>query len=105
MQLQPDDIVVDVIGHGVVLTMRGEMDMTRVPAFEAALDEALAHDPADVKVDMTQLTFIDSRGIGALVMAWRRTRAAGIPFTLAGTPPANVRRVLELTGIGDLLGS
>jgi anti-anti-sigma factor len=104
MELQPDDTVVDTVCPAAVLALQGELDMAGVPEFEAAVAAALATDPGAVEVDVSELTFLDSRGVGALVTAWRRATDAGVRFALRGEPAGNVRRVLELTGVADLLG-
>jgi anti-sigma B factor antagonist len=105
MAIQPDEITVEANGHDVILTLRGEFDMTRVTEFDEAVAAVLTATPATLTLDVTGLTFIDSRGIGALVGAWRQARAAAVTLVVEGPPAPNVRRVLELTGVDDLFRS
>jgi anti-sigma B factor antagonist len=52
-------------------------------------------------VDLTGVTFIDSIGLGVLIDAQRRTRAAGGWMRLVCTNP-QVLKVLRLTDLDDL---
>jgi anti-sigma B factor antagonist len=51
-----------------------------------------------VVVDLAAVTFLDSTGLGVLVGAKKRARAAGGRIVVAGAGP-NVFRVFALTGL------
>src|SRR6266508_1678182 len=53
-------------------------------------------------VDLEQVSFLDSSGIGVLISVRRRIREHGGSLRLTAPSP-HVRRVLELTGITTLL--
>jgi anti-sigma B factor antagonist len=53
---------------------------------------------------MTATAFCDSAGLNSLVQAFRRAGASGIEMRLAAGGPA-VRRILEITGVDQLIGS
>lgn len=48
------------------------------------------------------MTFLDSTGISALVLAHRRASDHGVYFSLAAPSPT-VRKVIDLTGIDKVL--
>lgn len=80
-----------------VVTPRGELDVAGTPALEDALAEA-ADDAGlhGVVVDLSQLEFMDSSGLRAVVLADQRLGAQGLRFALVrGGEP--VHRVFELT--------
>lgn len=81
-----------------VVRVVGEVDVSNADELRQAVDAALGQTPADVRVDLSQVAYIDSTGIGVLVGAATRSREAGIPFSVAGPQP-NVRRVLGLLGV------
>ncbi len=54
-----------------------------------------------IVVDFSEVSFIDSTGLGFLIRAWRRAAAAGKPFYFTGVAP-NIRRSLELNRCWDL---
>ena len=53
-------------------------------------------------VDLADVTFLDSAGVGALLRMYKRQSAAGRGFVLR-EPQQAVLRVLELTGVTDLV--
>ena len=80
----------------VVITATGEIDASTQPLLAGALREALHDAPtADVVLDLSDVAFIDSSGLHALLHA--RTRH-GERFRLGGVSTV-VARLLELTGM------
>jgi anti-sigma B factor antagonist len=55
-----------------------------------------------VVVDLADLSFIDSTGLGALVAGFQRARDAGIAFRLA-RPSRGVRQILVLSGLLEVV--
>jgi anti-anti-sigma factor len=80
---------------------RGEVDMATVAVFERALERGTGPD-RDLVVDLSELTFIDVWGLRALARAAAREQAAGRRLALT-RPNHNVRRLLRLAGLGDLI--
>ena len=71
----------DVVRQGPSeLVLRGELDLSTVPVFRAALSEVPITER--VTLDLAELTFIDSTGIHALVQ-YAREVDGGAPLTLA----------------------
>lgn len=87
---------------GVVLQLSGELDLSTVSMFVEALDELLDGDPVRIELDMSELSFIDSSGVGAYVTAFRRAQAKGSRLTV-GERSGLVQRVLELSGVEEAL--
>jgi anti-anti-sigma factor len=77
----------------------GELDMAVTDDFLAAA-RAAARGPDAFVVDLSDLEFIDSRGIGAIVAFAKEIR--GDVVLLHPRPP--VRRVIELTGVVGRVG-
>jgi anti-anti-sigma factor len=82
--------------EGVLLALRGELDLATVPLLEDALQSA-EHSHELVVVDLRDLTFLDSTGLHVLISAEQRARRSGGRLVLVQGPP-QVRRLLELTG-------
>jgi anti-anti-sigma factor len=86
----------------VVLRLSGEMDVACEDIFQAACRDGLFNRPADVLVDLTGLTFIDSCGIRMLIELWDTCRTEALEMSiLQGT--GHVRRTLEIAGIDRVL--
>lgn len=66
--------------------------------------EGLIHrHPGDsIEVDFTEVTFVDSSGLGALLSAQRRARAAAGDLWVTNLQP-NLRTVFEVTGLDKIL--
>ena len=77
------------------VTVRGDVDMASAPSFSRALDEVA--DADHLVVDLREVTFIDSTGLGVLVRAHRELGDRG-PL-LVRCNPGPVRRVLEVSGV------
>jgi anti-sigma B factor antagonist len=81
----------------VVVTVGGEVDLLSAAKLAKALQAATAGSRARcLVVDMTDLTFIDSSGLGVLIAAQSRASALGDSVVLVQPPPL-VRRLLAGT--------
>src|SRR4051794_20615370 len=74
------------------LALRGELDMASAETFDAALQEALIDSHGAFLLDLTDVSFMDSSGVNALLRArallGREERALGLIC-----PPGPARRV------------
>ena len=80
--------------------VEGEVDVSNADELRNAVDAALALDVPEVTVDLSQVPYIDSTGIGVLVGAAHRAADAGKKLVVA-SPQKNVARVLGLLGVAD----
>jgi anti-sigma B factor antagonist len=84
-----------------VLGVRGEIDVATSPEMRSHLVEMLADRPELVIVDLTDVTFIDSTGLGVLVEAVTGARAGGGDLRLVVTQP-KIIKLIELTGLDQV---
>jgi anti-sigma B factor antagonist len=82
---------------GTVLTATGELDVATAPELKGELASLLSEGKS-VVVDLTAVTFLDSRGIGALVGATRGAREAGGDLAVVATAESHLQsiRILKL---------
>jgi anti-anti-sigma factor len=86
----------------VVVTLRGEHDLTTKQLVSEAL--ARAGTGADVLVDLSECSFIDSTIIGVLVLALQAQTELGRRLELAIAPDARaVQRVATIAGLATFL--
>lgn len=85
-----------------VLALVGELDLDTAPRLVAQVDRCAGGTPTSVVIDLDEVTFVDSSGLGALVACWRRLRQAGVPLTIAN-PNEDVSLTLEITGLDQIL--
>lgn len=87
----------------VVVRAVGEVDLATVAVLEEPLNELRASGFATIEVDLRAVTFLDSTGLRLLVRWRRRAQAEAFDLQIAVDPDGPVARVIELTGLQDLL--
>ncbi|MGK5681060.1 STAS domain-containing protein [Actinoplanes sp. URMC 104] len=92
----------DETGGVATVALRGEVDVLTVDRVRSVMADALAGRPREILVDLTDLDFIDSTGLGALIFGFQRARDAGIRFRLANPTPT-VRQILVLSGLLEVV--
>lgn len=84
------------------LVLGGELDMDARFQAEQALDDLLSRPLEQLVVDLGEVTFVDSTGMGLVLEVHDRARTEGFKLRLL-RGPAEVQRVFELAGVADVL--
>jgi anti-sigma B factor antagonist len=84
-----------------VVGVTGVVDMLTAPDLEKAISEAAKSSPAAVVVDMTEVEFLASAGMGVLIAA-QDELAPPIRFAVVADGPAT-SRPLKLVGVTDVV--
>ena len=90
--------VVDGTGEVVV---DGEVDVATAPQLREALHQAIDQGATRLRIDLADVGFIDSAGLGVLIGVLKRVREIGGEIELAHVQPAP-RKVIEITGLDEL---
>lgn len=80
----------------------GELDVYTVPRLLGFIEQLALEGVTEVCLDLSQLRFIDSRGLGALVSATKVLRDAGGRLTVAAASPS-LSRVFNISGIDQVI--
>lgn len=88
--------------RAAVIAVGGELDLASAPALEQELERAATSGADLVIVDLRELQFIDSTGLGLLIKAHRQAEAAGRKFAVV-RGGRQVQRLLDVTGIEQRL--
>lgn len=94
------DIEYEEIGHVAVCHLKGNLEHLTVATFRQAVMTLPAALP--VVFDLSDVPFIDSAGLGALIGAVRRKRETGADGAVC-SPRPSVKRVLDLIGLGRIV--
>lgn len=86
---------------GIVVVVSGVVDASTLSDVSAALTGA-QRDGRTVYVDLSAVTFMDSRGLGALIAANERSREGAAAIRLYA-PSDAVRRLLNISGVTAVL--
>jgi anti-sigma B factor antagonist len=82
----------------LVFKLRGSLDLATAPTVRAALSDATEKGSNNLIVDLTQLEFLDSTGLGVLIGAHRRAAEHGGSFRLI-VSDGSIARLLNITGL------
>ncbi|HEY8552740.1 MAG TPA: anti-sigma factor antagonist [Thermaerobacter sp.] len=86
-------------GRTLIARLAGDLDEHGAEVFRQEIERALRRRAYDhLVVNLQEVRFIDSSGLGALLGRYRRAREDGARVSVAGAPP-HVRAVLQLAGI------
>jgi anti-sigma B factor antagonist len=81
-----------------VIAISGELDMGAAPAFERALFESVDGDEP-VILDLSEVTFMDSTAIGALLAVRRRAELRPSRFAVVCESGSEIERTLHYMGL------
>jgi anti-sigma B factor antagonist len=100
-----DSLSIDVTtaqdGRVQLFALGGSLDIATSPTLRAALLEAAERDAHEIVVDLTNLEFLDSTGLGALIGAHKRASERGGSMRLAAQE-GQILRLLRITGLLDV---
>ena len=89
--------------RAVVVFARGDLDIESAPSLRELLAELIQRGDVEIVVDVGDVAFMDSTGLGVLVGAVKRARGASGNLVLR-RPTRHIRRVLEVTGLTRVFG-
>ena len=98
MLLHIDSAVRD---NGHLLTLTGEIDLDTVDLLRDAVTGALHSEPGDLVIDLNEVSYIDSAGLGVLVGTYNRLADHQRSLTVRCSRP-QVLRLFAITGLTDL---
>jgi len=81
-----------------IVQPNGVLDGSEANQLRAEIDQIVQSGATCVLVDMKDITFIDSSGLGALVQSFKSARAAGAKFCVCSVSD-QARMLFEITGM------
>jgi anti-sigma B factor antagonist len=84
------------------LVLAGELDLASVPEFGEVVERICADSTRAITVDLSQLSFMDSSGLHAMLTLREHCRERGYELQIIPGQP-QVQRLFELTGLIDVL--
>lgn len=97
------DVKVKQVDDTKYMSLQGKIDMANAMECEELMVSNLA-DAKKLVVDMAQLEFIDSTGVGSLVSVIRSANNKGIQFDIVNVPDG-INEIFEVIGVYEVLNS
>lgn len=95
------EIHAQTLGGVSILHLQGEMDAFTAPRLRAALETLIAQEHPAILLELCELTYLDSIGLGVLIAGLKQVSEKLGQFVLVSpTPP--VSRILRITGMDNL---
>lgn len=85
-----------------VITVSGEVDLATSPELDVAIIVAIDSGTSSVAIDLTDVSFMDSSGLGVIVRGLKRCREADIDLDLVITNE-RVLKVFGITGLDQVI--
>jgi anti-sigma B factor antagonist len=85
------------------IRMLGELDLSVIGLVDREMERAEASDASRIVLDLEGLEFLDASGIRLLLHLSERSQANGRWLRISGSGAPQVQRVMELTGVDELL--
>lgn len=80
-----------------VITPEKRIDNTNHSSVLEEIKAAIAEGPEELVIDLHQVTFLNSSGLGVLIKAWKLAQGEGISFRVRGCNHETVKVVLQAT--------
>ena len=84
-----------------VLPLKGEIDLHVSPTVTASLNQMMEKKPERLVVDLSDVSYIDSAGLAALIEAMQKVEAYGGKFVLSGLQET-VRSIFEISRLDQV---
>lgn len=87
-----------------IIRLSGELDLATIDVLRReAAGQLAAGDVRELVLDLTELNFLDSSGLGALLQIRGEAMSGGATFTVANVPAAPAR-VIAIAGLNSTFG-
>lgn len=91
-------------GNALVAVLSGEIDQRTTAYLRSKIDvEFELSGKKYLVLDLTDVSFMDSAGIGLIIGRWKKASALGGGAALA-VSGQKLKKILELSGIGKIIG-
>jgi anti-sigma B factor antagonist len=89
-------------GDWTLVAIGGEVDVASAPRLRECLVDLIAGGATQVVLDLDEVDFLDSTGLGVIVGALKRVRGQGGDLRVVCST-TRIRKVFELTGLDRAL--
>lgn len=84
--------------------LSGELDLSVAPDFRLVMEPLVGNSEVDLIVNMKDMTYIDSTGIGILLSILKARHGVEARFAVEEVPP-QIQKLFDMTGIAKFFQS
>lgn len=95
------DVIVHESANSIILDLLGELDLAVAPYFRSVI-EPLIGGSQPLILNLKDLTYIDSTGMGIIIFVLKSRAEAGTSFQVEQVP-SKIKKLFDLTGITKFL--
>ena len=88
-------------GESVIITITGDIDAYHSAKLKEEMSNYIKTDESSIILDLSNVPYIDSAGLGTLVSILRETRNIKKSLKLIGLRP-NIKRIFEMTRLDKI---
>ncbi|GIP34057.1 STAS domain-containing protein [Paenibacillus sp. J2TS4] len=96
------NIYKEVMAEEIVIYLSGELDLSVAPEMRSDLEPFINQTKRALTLNLKDLKYIDSTGIGILVSILKTRDALKAPFGVEEIPP-KIKRLFDITGISQYI--
>lgn len=86
------------VGAATIVAAAGEIDVFTAPDLDAELTKAVDSGQGNMIIDLREVSFLDSTGLGILVKCLKQAKTAGGSLRLV-VSSEKIRKIFDITGL------
>ncbi|KAA9002109.1 STAS domain-containing protein [Paenibacillus spiritus] len=91
-------------GKVCTVFLSGELDLSVAPDFRLVMEPLVGDPGLDLVINLKDLRYIDSTGIGILLSILKARHGMDVKFTVEEVPP-QIQKLFDMTGIAKFFAS
>ncbi|WP_042352491.1 anti-sigma factor antagonist [Bacillus massiliigorillae] len=88
--------------QNVEVFIKGEIDAYTAPELKETLEQVAGRQQVSILVDLSDVSYMDSTGLGLFVGIFKQVRANNGKFKLVGLS-ARLKRLFDITGLTEII--
>jgi anti-anti-sigma factor len=94
----------EITEHSNTLYLKGELDLSQAAEMRSVIDPLVAETSKALTLNLRDLSYIDSTGIGVIVSILKARDVLKAPFHVEAIPP-KIQRLFDITGLTPFLSA
>jgi anti-sigma B factor antagonist len=102
MEFFMDKINIKGMEQATLVSLKGEVDIYSIGKFRESIEERIKTQAPEIILDCTELSYMDSTGMGALIELRNKAKEMGQKLIMMNPRP-NIKKLLNITGVDKII--